>query len=195
MPQKANRLHAGATSHRVRVKGCGKSAPRLRQRKRHGKPHREQDRIGAARARRQLQRPGRSHPPPGLVARGWERSQPQMNGRRGGATLQTEPGLQASWQLSRGYGVRPSGSGTTLTPWADGTSLGAGRARHARRNPCDASCAIGEGGLVRRLPGAGNTPNLPGPGAVAQLGERLNGIQEVRGSIPLGSTKSLQAGA
>jgi hypothetical protein len=27
-----------------------------------------------------------------------------------------------------------------------------------------------------------------GSGAVAQLGERLNGIQEVRGSIPLGST-------
>jgi hypothetical protein len=32
----------------VRVKGCGKSAPRDRQRKRHGKPHREQDQIGAA---------------------------------------------------------------------------------------------------------------------------------------------------
>ena len=32
---------------RVRVKGCGKSAPRTRQRGRHGKPHREQDRIGA----------------------------------------------------------------------------------------------------------------------------------------------------
>ena len=31
---------------RVRVKGCGKSAPRRRQRGRHGKPHREQDRIG-----------------------------------------------------------------------------------------------------------------------------------------------------
>ena len=29
---------------------------------------------------------------------------------------------------------------------------------------------------------------LGGPGAVAQLGERLDGIQEVRGSIPLGST-------
>ena len=26
------------------------------------------------------------------------------------------------------------------------------------------------------------------PGGVAQLGERLNGIQEVRGSIPLAST-------
>jgi hypothetical protein len=32
-----------------------------------------------------------------------------------------------------------------------------------------------------------NTPSLPW-GAIAQLGERLNGIQEVRGSIPLGST-------
>ncbi len=28
-------------------------------------------------------------------------------------------------------------------------------------------------------------------GAVAQSGERLNGIQEVRGSIPLGSTRAL----
>ena len=28
-------------------------------------------------------------------------------------------------------------------------------------------------------------------GAVAQLGERLNGIQEVEGSIPFGSTKFL----
>jgi len=30
------------------VKRCGKSAPRFRQRKRHGKPHREQNRIGTA---------------------------------------------------------------------------------------------------------------------------------------------------
>ena len=30
----------------VRVKGCGKSAPRLRRRNWHCKPHREQDRIG-----------------------------------------------------------------------------------------------------------------------------------------------------
>jgi hypothetical protein len=29
-------------------------------------------------------------------------------------------------------------------------------------------------------------------GAVAQLGERLNGIQEVRGSIPLGSTSDIK---
>jgi hypothetical protein len=30
-----------------------------------------------------------------------------------------------------------------------------------------------------------------GRGAVAQLGERLNGIQEVVGSIPIGSTKNI----
>ena len=39
------------TATRVRVKGCGKSAPRLWQQRRQGKPHREQDQIGVARAR------------------------------------------------------------------------------------------------------------------------------------------------
>ncbi len=34
----------------VRVKRCGKSAPRFWQQKRHGKPHWEQDQIGAARS-------------------------------------------------------------------------------------------------------------------------------------------------
>jgi hypothetical protein len=53
----------------ARVKRCGKSAPRFRQRRRHGKPHREQNRIGmASRAVResdnaaelcQARRPGR----------------------------------------------------------------------------------------------------------------------------------------
>jgi hypothetical protein len=33
---------------RARAKRCGKSAPRPWQQGRHGKPHREQDRIGAA---------------------------------------------------------------------------------------------------------------------------------------------------
>ena len=61
MPQKANR--PAGFGPRVRVKGCGKSAPRTRQRGRHGKPHREQDRIGttrrsSARPRFQASRPG-----------------------------------------------------------------------------------------------------------------------------------------
>ena len=53
----------------VRVKRCGKSAPRSRRRERHGKPHREQDRIGAARGHTRDpcpgRRPGRLHQAPG----------------------------------------------------------------------------------------------------------------------------------
>ena len=36
---------------------------------------------------------------------------------------------------------------------------------------------------------AGGSQARPESGAIAQLGERLNGIQEVVGSIPIGSTK------
>ena len=43
---------------KARVKRCGKSAPRSWQQGRHGKPHREQDRIGAAGRRAQARRPG-----------------------------------------------------------------------------------------------------------------------------------------
>src|SRR5271165_6195346 len=39
----------GRKAFGARVKGCGKSAPRRRQRRRHGKPRREQNRIGATR--------------------------------------------------------------------------------------------------------------------------------------------------
>ena len=53
----------------ARVKRCGKSAPRFRRRKRHGKPHREQDRIGTARAfgprSVRTSRSGRLHDAPG----------------------------------------------------------------------------------------------------------------------------------
>jgi hypothetical protein len=35
----------------------------------------------------------------------------------------------------------------------------------------------------------GHGRKLPNDGAVAQLGERLNGIQEVVGSIPISSTE------
>ena len=56
MPQRTNRfphptlprLRGRDKGGEVRVKRCGKSAPRVRQRKRHGKPHREQNRIGTA---------------------------------------------------------------------------------------------------------------------------------------------------
>ena len=84
---------------RVRVKRCGKSAPRFRQRKRHGKPHREQDRIGAARVcfaqaklvpdrMSAIGRPGRL-----LEAPGNRRHRGMVVTRR--IRRLTEPGLQA----------------------------------------------------------------------------------------------------
>jgi hypothetical protein len=50
-------------------------------------------------------------------------------------------------------------------------------------------CHTGGRGFESRQPRTmfDNEGFLVGIGAVAQLGERLNGIQEVRGSIPLGS--------
>jgi hypothetical protein len=65
---KCHRKQTASGSPEVRVKGCGKSAPRGRQRTRHGKPHREQDQIGmAGRAATRRQVPS-SDPPSGLVA-------------------------------------------------------------------------------------------------------------------------------
>ena len=43
---KCHREETALVSTRVRVKGCGKSAPREPRGKRQGKPHLEQDRIG-----------------------------------------------------------------------------------------------------------------------------------------------------
>jgi hypothetical protein len=68
----------------ARVKWCGKSAPRLWQQRWQGKPHREQDQIGAAGRAGNRGAESGSRPLPGLVARGDVRTSPQMNGRRGG---------------------------------------------------------------------------------------------------------------
>ena len=103
VPQKSYRRRRLSGAVQVRVKWCGKSAPRDWRQERHGKPHREQDQIGVAgRAGDKLVAPGTfPGPPPGLVARGGQQWPSQMNGRRGGATLQTEPGLQAGWCFVR----------------------------------------------------------------------------------------------
>ncbi len=57
-----------AASPRARVKRCGKSAPRPWQQGRQGKPHREQDRIGAVGGVRENGRRGIPALQPGLVA-------------------------------------------------------------------------------------------------------------------------------
>jgi hypothetical protein len=93
----------GPQSETARVKGCGKSAPRGRQRRRHGKPRREQNRIGATRGAFSAARPCPLAPPLGLVARGVRQRASQRNGRHVGAMSpgHTEPGLQADWRLLR----------------------------------------------------------------------------------------------
>ena len=82
---KCHRKQTAFGSPKVRVKGCGKSAPRRRQRRWQGKPHREQDQIGVAgRASEEAASGPSSDPPPGLVARGVQQWASQTNGRRGG---------------------------------------------------------------------------------------------------------------
>ena len=95
---------AGFAPAQARVKGCGKSAPGLRQRGPHGKPHPEQGRIGAARPRKRagafrIDRPGwllelRSNPWPRRMA---APARQVCKHTAGG----TEPGLQAPWQTCR----------------------------------------------------------------------------------------------
>ncbi len=86
------------------MKGWGKSPPRAWQQGRHGKPHREQNRIGMARVLSSGRAQALSAPPSGLVARGVRQRASQMNGRHAGIRFisgqRTEPGLQASWKLS-----------------------------------------------------------------------------------------------
>ena len=69
------------------------------------------------------------------------------------------------------------------------TALGDGRGPDAEflpRNDCGKGTDYGNA-LVRETHGS---PNAVRNGAIAQLGERLNGIQEVGGSTPPGSTKT-----
>ena len=81
-PSSVGRPHG--TAGAVRVKWCGKSAPRRRQRRRQGKPHREQDQIGAAGgvpvSRCGALPGGPAAPPLGSVARGVRQRTSQMNG-------------------------------------------------------------------------------------------------------------------
>jgi hypothetical protein len=53
------------------------------------------------------------------------------------------------------------------------------------------TCAIARRGLLKRAASACLDRLPDDQGAVAQLGERVNGIHEVRGSIPLGSTNEI----
>ena len=104
----------------ARVKRCGKSAPRFRQRRRHGKPHREQNRIGtASRAVRasdnaaglcQARRPGRlleamcEHGPRGMAVtcRPRKRAVPYRT-RLTGWLIRSNEGLGATRRAPRHF--------------------------------------------------------------------------------------------
>ncbi len=61
--------------------------------------------------------------------------------------------------------------------------------RHAKKLPRDAFCACSPPPPpVNRSPSSDHQTVPLQDGALAQLGERLHGMQEVSGSIPLGST-------
>ena len=90
------------TGRAARVKRCGKSAPRRRQRRRQGKPHREQDQVGAAGipVRRECRadlraaaRVGRTRRSATSVPEEWP-SPFRGPAPQGG----TEPGLHAVWR-------------------------------------------------------------------------------------------------
>lgn len=91
----------------ARVKRWGKSPPRTRQRGRQGKPHREQDRIGAARARKSsgLFRTSR----PGWLREASSNGRPRRMAATWAKARHTEPGLQADWHLLLLRSTRPAG--------------------------------------------------------------------------------------
>jgi hypothetical protein len=106
---RARPIRASRLAPRARAKRCGKSAPRPWQQGRHGKPHREQDRIGAA---------AMSRLKPAMIAGtfpsrrpGWSREAHREMRPRGMAVQPrkgwTEPGLQAVWRFSAADRSRP----------------------------------------------------------------------------------------
>ena len=102
------------------MKGCGKSAPRARQRGRHGKPHREQDRIGAtaagnARGPFPARRPGWL-----LEARGNARPRGMAATSRRQRRAIQNPAYRPSGTFHAQGGVRrsPAGEGANGLPFA-----------------------------------------------------------------------------
>ena len=93
----------------ARVKRCGKSAPRRRQRRRQGKPHREQDQIGAAGAPEQSDMPG--EPP----RRRSGRSQEALGDERPRGMAITAPAVTPGAGQNPAY--TPSGARSRWTLW------------------------------------------------------------------------------
>ena len=96
----------------VRVKRCGKSAPRMWQHRRHGKPHREQDQIGMAHDPFPDRHPGRSREafgnerPRGMVIQSWQHDgqNPAYRPSDANFSISTQT-TQLSWPANAGHPV------------------------------------------------------------------------------------------
>ena len=119
----------------ARVKRCGKSAPRPWQQGWQGKPHREQDRIGAAGGRETVD--AGAFPP---CRPGWSREVRCETHRRGMVVAvlrkrcRTEPGLQAVWHLSTIF-VYAARAAKRLTPLAFTQGSGHGAEQWGKNLP------------------------------------------------------------
>ena len=159
---KCHRERTAPVSTGARVKRCGKSAPRGRQRSRQGKPHREQNRIGATRA--SCSGPS-SAPSPGLVARGGRRRPSQRNGR----PVRSDPrGQNPAYRPTRA----PAFPDRVFPPRASATVVSEGISRPLAR-PRDGAADLQPKGAKRASINS-NQPNLNVDGALwIRLGVRV----------------------
>ncbi len=126
---------------RARVKRCGKSAPRPRQRGRQGKPHREQDRIGTAGGPRASGGAARGFPPrrPGWSREACREARPRgmtvsrRSGQPGGADRTRLTGRLAPFPsaATRDQTARQRSSSQTALPSASSFSRCASTLRSA----------------------------------------------------------------
>ena len=137
-------LSLDGTAWAARVKWCGKSAPRRRQRRRQGKPHREQDQVGAAGGVGLPAPPGGPLAPPlGSVARGVRRRTSQMNGHpRPFSGAGQNPAYRPSGTFIQ-YPARrlhfvlaPTAASTTNTGFSSFVTLSSDLGRAALAAPC-----------------------------------------------------------
>ena len=177
---KCHRKHTAGTSARrrveARVKWCGKSAPRGRQRARQGKPRREQNRIGTARAFglrvcfRAAVRVGCTRRPATGVPDEWSSRH----------TRRTEPGLQAGWHDAVRQDRRHSGFPLSARSPAARKS---GQGPYRAQGPGAArfrACAVAHRGNVTRACPAVAVRMLPQYGPFAGLDRCVTGRARVR---------------
>ena len=139
---KCHRKQTTASPEAARVKRCGKSAPREQQCERHGKPHREQDRIGTT-----CMATCRAFP---ACRPGWL-PEAAGNGRPRGMAITPHPARAAALQNPA---YRPTGG--SAGGWCQSAELPV-RRFGAPRCPCAHSWCVGQGGLEVRAP-AGARP-------------------------------------